>query len=307
MHCFHCGRQIEEGSGFCPYCGTRQMQTVTPPPAAPVPPAPPVTYAPPAPQAIPEEPVLIPEEPAMIPEVPEFTEELPTPVPEMTGMPLPEPPAPKKAKKRFPVVAFILGLLLAAAVALSVYLYMENQALIEEAAYAREQYMSLKAENEAIQEECDRRADTIEDLEKKLDKQKKNNEDLQKPAKSKDATISQQKKELEAAGKLQSALVKAAKANSFGYASDTFRTNSAVYVVKKSNTGSKLTLWASWPNGGLVDVEYDGDAAWLNFDQDTWKASTTITIKPQKTGYTVVTFSNNVDSKTFSILIIVTD
>ena len=45
----------------------------------------------------------------------------------------------------------------------------------------------------------------------------------------------------------------------------------------------------------------------LEFDQNSWKTSTTMTLKPQQEGYTVATFSNNVDSKTFSILIIVTD
>ena len=130
MHCHNCGRQISEGSGFCPYCGAPQNRTVAPQPAArPVPPAParppmgyvpPVHPAPPVPPMPPTPPVPR-EEPVLIQEVPEVSQ-IPVP-PSQEFIPVAEEPKrkDKKPRKPFPVLALILGLLLVASLALSVY------------------------------------------------------------------------------------------------------------------------------------------------------------------------------------------
>lgn len=91
-----------------------------------------------------------------------------------------------------------------------------------------------------------------------------------------------------------------------GYAASNFKTDSAVFVVSKYNLSEKIKLTAHWNPGGSVSVNYSSSAARVSFDKDSWSTSTTLTIKPKEVGATVVTFSNDVDSKTFKVLIVVT-
>ncbi len=101
----------------------------------------------------------------------------------------------------------------------------------------------------------------------------------------------------------------AVKAGNLGYASSNFQTTESIVVVKKSQTNRKITLTANWSGGGTVEMSYSKSypSAWIDFDNDSWYTSTTMTIDPNYAGVTVVTFSNDVDSKQFSIIIIVTD
>ena len=291
MHCHNCGRQISEGSGFCPYCGAPQNRTVAPQPAArPVPPAParppmgyvpPVYSAPPVPPAPPAPPASpVPqEEPISIQEVPEVSQ-IPVP-PSQEFIPVAEEPKrkDKKPRKPFPVLALILGLLLVASLALSVYLYLGWQDSLQAYEICEDQLENAQEEYDELLQSYNHQSDEVDALEEELDE----------------------------ISVITDALDYQARNGAFGRIADNFRTDSAIYVVSKNSTDTKLTLWANWPNGGTVYVNYDGEAAMLEFDQNSWKTSTTMTLKPQQEGYTVATFSNNVDSKTFSILIIVTD
>ena len=92
-----------------------------------------------------------------------------------------------------------------------------------------------------------------------------------------------------------------------GYAASNFKASESVIVVDKNETNRKFTLTANWTNGGTVSTDYSGYSAWVNFDNDSWTTSTKMTIEPWQEGVTAVTFSNDVDSKTFKILIIVTE
>lgn len=92
-----------------------------------------------------------------------------------------------------------------------------------------------------------------------------------------------------------------------GYAANNFRTSESVIVVSKNQTNRKITLTAYWSNGGTVSTDYSGSSAYLSYDANEWNTSTTLTIEPQFEGLTTVTFSNNRDSDTFKILIIVTE
>ena len=288
MHCHNCGRQISEGSGFCPYCGAPQNRTVAPQPAArPVPPAParppmgyvpPVHPAPPVPPMPPTPPVPR-EEPVLIQEVPEVSQ-IPVP-PIQEYIPVTEEPKQKdkKPRKPFPVLALILGLLLVASLALSVYLYLGWQDSLQAYEICEDQLEDAQEEYDELLQSYNHQSDEVDALEEELDE----------------------------ISVITDALDYQARNGAFGRIADNFRTDSAIYVVSKNSTDTKLTLWANWPNGGTVYVNYDGEAAMLEFDQNSWKTSTTMTLKPQQEGYTVATFSNNVDSKTFSILIIVTD
>ena len=96
-------------------------------------------------------------------------------------------------------------------------------------------------------------------------------------------------------------------AGKIGYASNNFKSSESVIAVKQSETGRKFTLTANWNSGGVVDVAYSGISARVDFDQDSWQTSTTMSIDPLVAGITVVTFSNNVNSETFKIIVIVTE
>ena len=291
MNCHNCGRQIAEGSGFCPYCGVPQnkpnvpqqapqrpvMPPVQPQPApvqaAPAPPVPPITQAPPVTQMPPVMPVT--QAPPVMP-VPLVAQ----------AAPAPQKPAkeakPKGAKKPFPVLALILGLLLLAAIGLNVYQYILWDETNEQLIKADGILVNMKSE-------LNQKSGEIAELREQVD------------------FLDGYVMELEESAWVADHLRSIAEEGNFGYAADNFRTNAAIYVVDQNSTTDKLTLWANWPSGGTVYVDYLGEAAWVNFDQNSWKTSTTMTIAPEQPGISIVTFSNSIDSNTFSILLIVTE
>lgn len=97
------------------------------------------------------------------------------------------------------------------------------------------------------------------------------------------------------------------KYGNIGFASNNFKTNESVIVVRKNEKDRKFTLTANWSRGGPVEVSYSSTAATVSFDKDSWYTSTTMTIRPRSVGATVVTFSNDVNADRFKILIIVTE
>lgn len=99
----------------------------------------------------------------------------------------------------------------------------------------------------------------------------------------------------------------AVQSGNLGYVSNNFHSSESVIVVPKFQIGRKFTLTAYWPDGGTVSVDYSSIAATVNFDKNSWETSTSMTITPHFAGATTVTFSNNVDSETFQIVIVVTD
>lgn len=93
-----------------------------------------------------------------------------------------------------------------------------------------------------------------------------------------------------------------------GYAANNFRASESVIVVPKSQKNRKFTLTANWSSGGTVSVDYSAfGVASVRFDKDSWTTSTTMTIEPWRAGVTAVTFSNDIDYRTFKVLIIVTE
>lgn len=102
-------------------------------------------------------------------------------------------------------------------------------------------------------------------------------------------------------------IINTIKYRNLGYAADNFQSSEACIVVGLNEKNRQFTLTANWPNGGTVTTKYDKDfpSAYVHFDQDTWSKTTTLTIEPKRTGLTVVTFSNNVNSQTFNVIIIV--
>jgi RNA polymerase subunit RPABC4/transcription elongation factor Spt4 len=104
-------------------------------------------------------------------------------------------------------------------------------------------------------------------------------------------------------------LISALSTGNLGYAANNFQSSESVIVVSKNQKNRKFTLTANWSNGGTVSTSYSPSlpCAYVSFDNNEWNTSTTMTIEPYRTGITTVTFSNDVDSKTFKVIIIVTD
>lgn len=92
-----------------------------------------------------------------------------------------------------------------------------------------------------------------------------------------------------------------------GYATSNFNASESIIVVNKHETHRKFTLTAYWNNGGTVSVQLSSQAADVSFDSDSWNDSVSMTIVPRYEGITVVTFGNDVDSKTFKVIIVVTN
>ena len=92
-----------------------------------------------------------------------------------------------------------------------------------------------------------------------------------------------------------------------GTAAYNFKADESIIVVRKNETDRKFTLTAHWGSGGTVSVSYSSNAASLDFDKDSWSSTVKMTVNPRNVGATVVTFSNDVNSDKFKILIIVTE
>ncbi|WP_347072323.1 zinc ribbon domain-containing protein [Intestinimonas butyriciproducens] len=183
------------------------------------------------------------------------------------------------AQKTVPIV--LLSVLLITSIGLNILQYLQGQAAIETVATQTTQ---------------------IEKLEKEVSTQKST-------ISSQKSTISSQKNQiaaLEEKGGYFDTICKELSTGNIGYAASNFRASESVIVVDKNETNRKFTLTANWTNGGTVSTDYSGYSAWVDFDNDSWTTSTKMTIEPWSEGVTTVTFSNDVDSKTFKVIIIVT-
>ena len=97
-----------------------------------------------------------------------------------------------------------------------------------------------------------------------------------------------------------------ARYNNIGYSAYNFHCDTGVVVMSSADLYEKITLTAYWSSGGSVSISNsDYDVAGIDFDNDSWSQSTTLTITPSSKGMSIVEFSNDVDSNTFSIIIIV--
>lgn len=142
--------------------------------------------------------------------------------------------------------------------------------------------------------------------------------DLEQQIKTKDSTISTQKSTiatqkseivgLEDKAEYYDEICSFLSRGNIGYAADNFKSSDSIILVKKGETNHKFTLTAYWSNGGTVSTSYSSFlVAGVSYDNDNWSRSTTMTINPRTEGINVVTFTNDIDSKTFKIMIIVTE
>lgn len=126
---------------------------------------------------------------------------------------------------------------------------------------------------------------------------------LRKQNDSLNATADQYHAKAEYFDLLQDAL----SSGNLGYASSNFRASKSVFFLSADSDPVSFTLTAHWSGGGTVDMDQPFESAFVEFDNDSWSTSTSMTITPFESGVDIVTFSNDIDSRTFSIVIVVTD
>ena len=92
-----------------------------------------------------------------------------------------------------------------------------------------------------------------------------------------------------------------------GYISNEFRVTKGTVVLSKDDMGKQITLTTDWWDGATISTSYEGTSAELDFDNNSWYEKTTMTIVPHHEGVTIVTFSNDLNSESFKVLLIVTE
>ena len=281
MNCPYCGSELPQNSKFCRFCGANVQTAPRPKPT-------------PAPK--------------------------PKPVPDPAPKPVPQPkPAPKPGTGRSPALLIVLAVLLAAALGLNAYQYLQSR--------------KSAGENEQLSSEAADSAQTLRQSEKELENAQKRAENAETRAELADTTAQLEKvsasyenlaaseeawkemadanaSELEgenAKSEAFDALVDFANGHNPGGASDIFRISEAVVVMKTSDAPRSVLLTTDFNPNSIVRRELDGDSADVAFTEDKWGSSTPMTITPKHAGTTVVTFSNTYNKQTFTMLVIVFD
>ena len=91
-----------------------------------------------------------------------------------------------------------------------------------------------------------------------------------------------------------------------GYGSPYFYTDQKLIVMKRDDEPQPLELSISYPGAVSIYTNQDTDAAELVFEDNVWYgSSTTLHVKANHAGTTVITFSNNRNFDTFRVRIIV--
>ena len=168
-----------------------------------------------------------------------------------------------------------------------------NKKLTEQLAEQEANNSSYNAKIEELNDAIESKDATISEKNQKIQAQ--------------DKTISSQEKKissLETKADYYTAISSALRSGNIGYAASNFNCSQSIILVKKGET-KKITLTANWSNGGTVSLSYSSYAANVDFDQDSWTYSTKLSIEGLSPGVEVVTFSNDVDTKKFKIIIIV--
>lgn len=202
----------------------------------------------------------------------------------------------KKSKAPIIILSIICALLIVANVA-QYFLYKEA---------VKDTEQQLVTANNTI----DANNRKITELQNTISSQKTTISSQKTTISSQKTTIDSQKTKitkLEAIEDHYDAICQHMKNGNIGAASSNFKVDDSVIIVRKNETGRKITLTTTYDGGGSVSVNYSSYAATLEFDEETWYSTTTLTVDPSYEGVTVATFSNTENSQTFKVLIIVTN
>lgn len=286
MNCPYCGSELPQNSKFCRFCGANVQTAPRPKPT-------------PAPK--------------------------PKPLPDPAPKPVPQPkPAPKPGTGRSPALLIVLAVLLAAALGLNAYQYLqsrksagENEQLSSEAADSAQTLRQSEKELENAQKRAENAETRAGELEQELADTTAQLEDVSASYENRAASEESWKEMADAyASELEGenakseafdALVDFANGHNPGGSSDIFRISEAVVVMKTSDAPRSVLLTTDFNPNSIVRRELDGDAADVAFTEDKWGSSTPMTITPKHAGTTIATFSNTNNKQTFTMLVIVFD
>lgn len=184
-----------------------------------------------------------------------------------------------KGDKTYKVLLWVMVVLVAACLGVALY---QNFSM-------RNQLDTLLVENNELKNAVSEQNETISEQKTTISKNLTTISNLQKKADNFDD------------------MCEALQYGNIGTAAYNFKADESIIVVRKNETDRKFTLTAHWSSGGTVSVSYSSNAASLDFDKDSWSTTVKMTVNPRNVGATVVTFSNDVNSDKFKILIIVTE
>lgn len=220
----------------------------------------------------------------------------------------------KKVRVGKIIAIFLFGLLFAASIGLNAYQYIQNEATVEDLsgqlAEAAAESERLSAEGEQLKFEIDQRKSEIEEHLQTI-------EDLHATVSEKESTIRLQESTISTLESEKQSLKQRADAfdkicselrySNVGYAASNYFATTGV-VILDTWSSDQFTVTADWSSAVTVTLkEGTGivDAKWA----EKWNGDTIdVTVTSSgSTGVDIITFTNNKDSKTFKVLVIVTD
>ncbi len=215
--------------------------------------------------------------------------------------------SPKRGKRQTiisGIFAAVLFLSMFSIIVIQIIQHNNDQVLVNE---KNSIIQDLNEENESLrqtissrEDEISKNEETISDNNKTIDIKNNKISSLESKISSLEAKVSSLSTKVDN----YTALCSALKNGTIGYAASNFSCTPGIVLVKKGET-KKVTLTANWTSGGTVSFTKSSQAATVSFDTNSWTTSTTLSIKGSSEGLCVVTFSNNVDSKTFKLIVVV--
>lgn len=252
MFCTSCGKQLEDGTKFCIYCGaTQDLAPASAPAAEPASPA--------------SEPTV------SFESAPSFE-----PAPAFESAPVESAPKKGSSGKKIAVIA-VVGVLVLALLGLNAYQYFFI------GADAKDEIADLKSDLKKTEAKYNDLQDEYDELEALYDSADTASSDLWD-------------------------ICYYADYDNIGYSSDTFHADKAIIVLSEDDYYAGITLTVAFDQAATVSLSVDGSSADVNFDEDTWEGdTTTLSVEPLERGVTLATFTNDINSESFSVIIIVTE
>lgn len=260
MYCIKCGKQLEDGTKFCIFCGTKQEAAPAYEPTAPVEDTTPA-YQPPKF-----------EEPT-----PKFEEPRFDYVPPVDSA----PPTPAKKKGKGAVIlSIVLGILVLALLALNAYQYFVMSADIKDDLSASEK--ELKAVSSELADLEEEYADLQDDYDDLLDSSG-------------------------VAADAFDRLCDFADYNVVGIGSKDFFPHRSVIVLSEGDS-EYFTITCSYTSNVTVNLSVDGDDVIDANFSGSWNGDETdVTVEGLHPGVALIDFTNDLNSDSFSVLVIVVD
>lgn len=233
--------------------------------------------------------------------------EIPAPAP--APAPTPEKTPKKKSSAGKVIAVILLCLVCAASMGLNAYQYITGNA----------EKNDLTSQLKAMTKNAKDLQDDVEDLQKDVDRQSETIRDLNESIAEKDETILTQEASITA---LQDDLADAQKrADAFdlicnelrdqnvGYGSSYYYAGTGILIMDKWNSDQFFVI-ADWDSAVTVSLKESTGVVDAKWGDDWYGDNDTIDVYVTSTGVTgvdIITFTNDVDSKTFKVLVIVTD